>query len=137
MHFFKGAQRRIESNPHSQRVIHGGAAVSALLAARQIEVGNFGDKVILRPMGRLKFREILSRDQGSFSHIGSDHGHHPAGIEHDLCRLRVVIDICFRRAVDIPASDRAAHDDDIPDQSRNRWILRNRKRDVGQWSHRN
>ena len=125
MHALERDQRRVNHCGHGQRVIHRSPLVPALLRTGQVEIGKLGDEVVFRLVARLQLGHILTRNQSTFPNVGTDHGDGPAGIENDLCSLRIVVDVRFRRSVDIPASDGASHDDDVFDQRCDCGVFRN------------
>ena len=128
---------RINRGADGKRIVHRRSRVAALFRSRNVKIRQLRNEVAFRPVHRLQVVQIFARDQRALAHIGADHGHHPAGIEDNRGRFRVVVDIGFGGSVHVSASDGTAHDHNVFHQRNDRRILRHSQRDVRQRSDRN
>ena len=137
VHRWRFYERCVDGHPDCERIIHG-RAVGAKLR-RQVDqiVRHLINEIIDGPVGLSELCKVLRREQRFIADIEANHGQRPAGLENNLRRFGVIVDVRLGGRVHVAAADRATHEDNFLHQRHDGRIFLHRERDVGKRTDRN
>ena len=99
----------IDRRPHRQRIVNRAAGKSRPLVQTDLESRDHCRKFTLRAALGFQTLRVRFVQERHLRHVEADHRYRPAGVEYRTRRLRVAINIEFRRCVHVPAGDGSSH----------------------------
>src|SRR5262249_42480759 len=122
-HLLHFHQRRINGNCDRGRIVHRRSRRPELCRKAVHELGNVVDEVAHWAVSLAQLVQVFLRQQSLVADLEAGHGDRPSCLKNYLGSLRIVVDVCFRRSVDIAAADRASHQDNLFHQRNDRRVL--------------